>query len=85
MHILILRPSKQLLLLLFPVLALSQMTTLNSSKLKEFEDDTFKFDRNGTVEKEDITCNKQFPLLPLWFQKNCAAGNYKNQGLFRKG
>ena len=31
----------------FPYLIISQTTNLDSSKLKEFADDNFKFDKNG--------------------------------------
>ena len=51
---------------------------LDSSKLKEFADDKFKFDENGkkvlkvvenTVEKEEIACYEQFLLFPQCFRK----------------
>ena len=51
---------------------------LDSSKLKEFADDNFKFDGNGrklskcvenTVGKREIACYKQFLLFPQCFQK----------------
>ena len=66
---------------------------LDSSKLKEFADDNFKFDENGrkfskrvenTVGKEEIAHYEQFLLLPQRFQKTCTADT-KNQGLFGKG
>ena len=50
-------------------LTLSQMTTLDSFKLKEFADDNFKFDENGrkfskqvenTVGKGEIARDEQF-------------------------
>ena len=53
---------------------------LDSSKLKEFADDNFKFDENerklskqieNTVEKGEIACYKQFLLFPQCFQKAC--------------
>ena len=53
---------------------------LDSSKLKEFADDTFKFDKNGrkvskqvenTVGKGEIARYKQFLLFPQCFQKAC--------------
>ena len=51
---------------------------LDSSKLREFADDNFKFDKNGgkfselvenTVGKGEIACNKQFLLFPQRFQE----------------
>ena len=51
---------------------------LDSSKLKEFADYNFKFDKNGkklpkwvenTVGKGEIACYKQFLLFPQCFQK----------------
>ena len=51
---------------------------LDSSKLKEFADDNFKFDQNGkklskrvqnTVGKGEIARYEQFPLFPQCFQK----------------
>ena len=50
----------------------------DSSKLKEFADDNFKFDKNGsklskrvenTVGKGEIACYEQFLLFPQCFQK----------------
>ena len=50
---------------------------LNSSKLKEFADENFKFDENGskfskpidnTVGKREIACYEQFLLFPQCFQ-----------------
>ena len=55
---------------------------LDSSKMKEFADDNFKFDENGrkfskrvenTVEKGEIVRYKQFLLFPQCFQKTCTA------------
>ena len=55
---------------------------LNSSKLKEFTDDNFKFDKNGekfskgaqnTVGKGEIALYEQFLLFPQCFQKPCTA------------
>ena len=52
---------------------------LDTSKLKEFADDNFKFDENGrklfkrvenTVEKGEIARYEQFLLFPQCFQKN---------------
>ena len=53
---------------------------LDSSKLKEFADDNFKFDKNGsklskrvenTVGKGEIAHYEQFLLFPQCFQKSC--------------
>ena len=50
--------------------------SLDSSKMKEFADDNFKFEENGrrvfkqvenTVGKGEITCYKQFLLFPQCF------------------
>ena len=55
---------------------------LDSSKLKEFADDNFKYDENdrkflkwveNTVGKEEIARNEQFLLFPQCFQKTCTA------------
>ena len=55
---------------------------LDSSKLKEFADDIFKFDENGrkfskwvenTVGKGEIAHYEQFLLFPQCFQKTCKA------------
>ena len=55
---------------------------LESSKLKEFADDNFKFDENGrkiskrvenTVGKGKIARYEQFLLFPQCFQKTCTA------------
>ena len=49
---------------------------LDSSKLKEFAEDSLKFDENGgkffnrvetTVGKGEIACYEQFLFFPLWF------------------
>ena len=57
-----------------------QTTILDSSKLKEFADDNFKFDENGrklskqvenTVGKGEIARYKQFLLFPQCFQTVC--------------
>ena len=51
-------------------------------KLKEFTDDNFKFNENGTkfskrventVAKGEIAHYEQFLLFPLRFQKTCTA------------
>ena len=55
---------------------------LDSSKLKETEDDNFKFDENGrkfskreenTVGNGEIARYEQFLLFPQCFQKTCTA------------
>ena len=55
---------------------------LDSSKLKEFADNNFKFDENGgklskrvenTVGKGEIARYEQFHLFPWCFQKTCPA------------
>ena len=60
----------------------SKQQILDSSKLKKFADDNFKFDENGgkspkwvenTVVKGEIVPCEQFLLLPLCFQKTCPA------------
>ena len=59
---------------------------LNSSKLKEFADDNFKFDENGrkfskwlenTLGKGEIARSEQFLLFPPCFQKTCTADTWK--------
>ena len=56
---------------------------LDSSKLKEFDDDNFIFDQNSgklskwvenTVGKGEIARYEQFLLFPQCFQKACFAG-----------
>ena len=60
---------------------------LDSSKVKEFADDNFRFDENGrnfskwvenTVGKGEIACSKQFLLFPQCFQKACFPGASKS-------
>ena len=55
---------------------------LDPSKLKEFADNNFKFNKNGrkfskwlenSVGKGEIACYEQFLLFPLCFQKTCTA------------
>ena len=55
---------------------------LDSSELKEFGDDNFKFVENGrklskrvenTERKGEIACYEQFLLFSLCFQKTCTA------------
>ena len=59
---------------------------LDPSKLKEFADDSFKFDENGrklskreenTVGKREIARYEQFLLFPQCFQKACFPGASK--------
>ena len=58
---------------------------LDTSKLKEFAEDDFKFDENvkkfrrveNTVAKGEIACYKQFLLFPLCFQQTCPADTSK--------
>ena len=56
---------------------------LNSSKLKQFAEDNFKFDENGrklsrrvenTVAKGEIAGYEQFLVFPQCFQKDCFSG-----------
>ena len=63
-------------------LTLSQSTIVDSSKLKEFADDNFKFDENGrklfkhgenTVVEGEIARYEQFLLFPQCFQMSCTA------------
>ena len=63
-------------------LTLSKRQILDSSKLKKFADDNFRYNENGrnfskrvenTVEKGEIACYKQFLLFPQCFQKTCTA------------
>ena len=55
---------------------------LESSKLKEFANDSFGFDKNGrkvfnwgenTVGKGEIACYEQFLHFPLCFPSTCTA------------
>ena len=55
----------------------------DSSELKDFADEDFKFDKNGkkfciwvvnTGEKGIIAHHEQFILFPQCFQKTCIAG-----------
>ena len=63
-----------------PRLTLPQTTIFKSSILKEFADDTFKFDENSgklskqvenTEGKGEIAYNEQFLLFPQSFRKTC--------------
>ena len=60
-----------------------QTTNLDSSKLRQFADDNFKFDEDGrklskrvenTVGKGKIACYEQFLFFPQCFQKACFPG-----------
>ena len=59
---------------------------LDSPKLKEFADDTLKFDDNGrkfsrwvenTVGKGEIAAYEQFLIFSLCFQNTCTADTLK--------
>ena len=74
------------------VLTLSQTTNLSLSKLTDFADNNFKFDRNGnefskqvenTVGKGEIACYVQYPFPHSVF-KRLILQIPKNQGLFWK-
>ena len=63
-------------------LTLFQRQILDSSKLKEFADDNFKFDENNrkslkhvenTLGKGKIAFYEQFLLFPECFQKTCTS------------
>ena len=67
---------------------------LDSSELKQFADDNFKFYENSrqlskrvenTVGKGGIARYEQFLLFPLCFQGTCNVDTQKNQVLFGKG
>ena len=64
------------------LLTLSQTTHLNSSKLKEFADDNFKFDENGrklskqvenSEEKEKLLVTSNFSFSHSVYRKTCTA------------
>ena len=66
--------------LIFFLKPIPKQQILDSSKLKEFVDENFKFDENGkkfskqienTAGKGEIACHKQFLLYPQCLQKNC--------------
>ena len=74
-------------------LTLSQTKILDSSVLKEFADDNFKFDENGrkfservenTVGKGEIACYKQFLLFPV-FSKDLFCRHVKTRACLGKG
>ena len=67
-------------------ICLNRQHILDSSKLKEFAEDNFKFDENGrklskrvenTEGKEEIARYEQFLLFPQCFQKACFRGASK--------
>ena len=67
-------------------LPVTRRQILDSSKLKEFADDNFKFDENGrklskhvenAVGKGEIARYEQFLLFPQYFQKVCFPGASK--------
>ena len=67
-------------------LPITRRQILDSSKLKKFADDNFKFDENerklsnrveNTVGKGEIARYEQFLLFPLCFQKACFPGASK--------
>ena len=67
-------------------LPITRRQILDSSKLKEFADDNFKFDKNerklseqveNTVGKGEIARYEQFLLFPQCFQKACFPGASK--------
>ena len=75
-------------MILFPVCAFSNGSTpfqnhhLDSSKLKEFADNNFKFEENdrkfstwveNAVGKGEIARHEQFLFFPQCFQKTCTA------------
>ena len=66
---------------------------LDSSTLKEFADDNFKFDEIGrkfvkrvenTVGKEEIASYEQFLYFPQCFQKTCIARHVKPKLVWEK-
>ena len=67
-------------------LPITRLQILDSSKLKDFADDNFKFDKNGrklskqvenTVGKGENALYEQFLLFPQCFQKACFPGASK--------
>ena len=67
-------------------LTFTRQQILDSSKLKKFANDNFKFDENGrklskrvehTVGKGEIARYEQFLLFPQCFQKACFPGASK--------
>ena len=62
---------------------INRLQILDSSKVKEFADDNFKFEENSknrvenTVGKGEIALYEQFLLIPRCFQKACFPGESK--------
>ena len=87
--------SKHILLLIHTLNQIKRRQILDTSKLKEFVDDNFKFDKNGRklskrveniVGKGKIARYKQFLLLPQCFQKGCFPGaSLCGNGLSERG
>ena len=75
-------------------LTLSQLTILDSFKVKEFADDNFKCDGNGRnfLRRVEKHCGKRrncllraVSLFPCSVFKRLELRTHKNQGLFGKG
>ena len=70
---------------------ITRQQILGSSKLKEFADNNFKFDRKlskrveNNVGKEEIARYKQFLLFPQCFQKACFQRGGQKVSLCGKG
>ena len=70
-----------------PLPPITRQQNLDSSELKDFADDNFKFDENGrklskpvenTVGKGEIARYEQFLLFPQCFQRDCFLGVSKD-------
>ena len=79
-------PDSKIIKILVNTLPITRRQILDSSKLKEFADDNFKFDENGrklskrvenTVGKGEIARHEQFLFFPQCFQKACFPGASK--------
>ena len=79
-------PDERLVVGCIGVKPITRRQILDSSKLKEFADDNFKFDENGrklskrvenTVGKGEIARYERFLLFPQCFQKACFPGASK--------
>ena len=75
--------SETVIFVFYPI---TRQQILDSSKLKKFADDNFKFDENGrklskrvenNVGKGEITRYEQFLLFPQCFKKACFPGRQK--------
>ena len=74
-------------------LTLCQREILDSSKLKEFTDNNFKFDENGrkfsrwveNTGKRRNCSSRAISPFPTMFSKDLYCRHIKNQGLFGKG